>query len=256
MYRWVFLLLLGLFSCQTAPRLIRSSTMETRTGSDFYRLATAMGWKQRDSLLMEFVKAGHIPDFLSQLLPLRIRVKDSLSGDWIKAVFYVTPDYFSLGTNQDWARVPMTAKTAQQLLDKFHCFAPTPQLVDRIHAQAMVKLEPVPLYAFRDSTPTMWHHHLIIEGQRRAKVGLISGIKKDIVFMRSAGDSVRADRVGIYGWHRLNDQPIQPFYQGHLWWYADYSHGLRLVYRKVKLESGWIDIQEILRDPRLRQLLF
>lgn len=256
MCRWVFLLLLGLISCQSAPRLVRSTSTVTRKGSDFYRSAAAMGWKQRDSLLMDFVEAGHIPDFLSSLEPVQVKVKDSVSGHWIKAIFYVTPDYFSVGTNQDWARVPMTAKTAQQLLDKFHCFAPTPQLVDKIHAQAIVKLEPIPLYAFRDSTPTMWHHHLIIEGQRRAKAGLISGIKKDIVFMRSASDSVRTDRVGIYGWHRLNNQPIQPFYQGHVWWYADYSHGLRLVYRGIKIGNRWMDVNEVLADPRLRQLLF
>lgn len=256
MRRWVFLLLLGLISCQSAPRLVRSTSTVSRTGSDFYRTAAAMGWKQRDSLLMDFVEAGHIPDFLSSLEPVQIKVKDSVRGHWIRAVFYVTRDYFSVGTNHDWARVPMTAKMAQQLLDKFHCFAPTPQLVDKIHAQAIVKLEPIPLYAFRDSTPTMWHHHLIIEGQRAGKKGLITGIKKDIVFMRSASDSVRTDRVGIYGWHRLNSQPIQPFYQGHVWWYADYSHGLRLVYRRIKIGNRWMDVNEVLADPRLRQLLF
>ena len=46
---------------------------------------------------------------------------------------------------------------------------------------AKVKLEPVPMYAFRDSTPTMWQHHLIIEGQRKGRKGLIAGIKKDVV---------------------------------------------------------------------------
>lgn len=256
MYRLVILLSLGLFSCHTAPRLIRSSPTQTHTGSDFFRAAASMGWKQRDSLLLDYVEQGNVPDFLLHLIPVKVTAKDTVSGEWIKAVFYVTPDYFSVGTNQDWARVPVTAKTAQQLLDKLQCFAPTPQLVDRIHAQATVKLEPVPMYAYRDSTPTIWHHHLIIEGQRRGKAGLISGIKKDIVFMRSVVDSVRSDRVGIYGWHRLNNQPIQPFYQGHVWWYADYSHGLRLVYRKIKIGKRWMDVQEVLRDPRLRQLLF
>ena len=54
-------------------------------------------------------------------------------------------------------------------------------MVDDIYKAAKVKLEPVPMYAFRDSTPTMWHHHLIIEGQRKGRKGLIAGIQKDVV---------------------------------------------------------------------------
>jgi hypothetical protein len=256
MYRWLILLLGGLFSCQSTPRLVWSSPKNDRTGSEFYRSAASMGWKQRDSLLLDFVEKGNVPAFLSQLVPVQIAVSDSISGQPIRATFFVSPDYLSIGINKDWARVPVSAKTAAVVLAKLRCFAPTPQLVSRIHEQARVKLEPVPLFAYRDSTPTMWHHHLIIEGQRKGKKGLISGIKKDIVFLRSPKDSVRADRVGIYGWYRLNNQPIQPFYQGHVWWYADYSHGLRLVYRKIRVEKRWVEIEEVLKDPRLRQLLF
>ena len=256
MYRWLVLLVGGLFSCQSAPRLLGSYPKNDRTGSEFYRLAAGMGWKQRDSLLLDFVEKGNVPGFLFQLVPVRVSVLDSVSGNPVRATFFVSPDYLGVGTNKDWARVPVTAKTATVVLGKLHCFAPTPALVNRIHEQATVKLEPVPMYAYRDSTPTMWHHHLIIEGQRKGKQGLISGIKKDMVFMRTPGDSVRVDRVGIYGWHRLNNQPIQPFYQGHVWWYADYSHGLRLVYRKIRVEQRWVDIEEVLKDARLRQLLF
>ncbi len=37
------------------------------------------------------------------------------------------------------------------------------------------------MYAFRDSTITMYQHHLIVEGQRKLRQGLIAGIKKDVV---------------------------------------------------------------------------
>ena len=215
-----------------------------------------MGWKQRDSLLLDWVDKGRVPSFLSKLVPIQVQVKDSLTNKTIRATFFVAPDYFSLGNDKDWARVPLSAKAAQQVLQKLNSVAPTPKLVDLIDQQASLRLEPVPLYAFRDSTPTMWHHHLIVEGQRKGRKGLISGIKKDIVFMRAPGDSVRQDRVGIYGWHRLTHKPIQPFYQGHVWWYADYSHGLRLVSRKVKVDHQWMDISALLNNPIYRQLLF
>lgn len=53
-------------------------------------------------------------------------------------------------------------------------------MVDDIYKAAKVKLEPVPMFAFRDSTPTMWQHHLIIEGQRKDRRGLIAGIKRTL----------------------------------------------------------------------------
>ena len=225
-------------------------------GAAFYHQSFGMGWASRDSFILAKASEGNIPQFLGKFVPVTMRIKDSVTQKTLAATFYVSPDYFSIGTDQDWARVAPTAKAAKQVLEKLHCVAPTPKLVDQIDAQARVRLEPVPLYAYRDSTPTMWHHHLIIEGQRKGKPGLISGIKKDIVFMKAPGDSVRTDRIGIYGWHKPDHRPIQPFYQGHVWWYADYSHGLRLVSRRVKLGKRFVDIHEMLDDPVLRQFLF
>ena len=106
---------------------------------------------------------------------------------------------------------------------------PTTELVDQIYAAARVKLDPVPMYAYRDSTPTFWQHHLIIEGQRKGRKGLIAGIQKDMVQTERLKAYPNNDRVAIYGWHQLNGKPIQPLYLGHVWWYVDYSQGLRLV---------------------------
>lgn len=255
MYRWLFLLL-PLLSCNSGKKLSVPSSEQPWTGTEFYQRTMSMGWASRDSVALERASFGNIPSFLQKMKPVTIRIWDSLNQKTLHATFFVSPDYFSIGTDKDWARIPLTARGAQRVLEKLNCVAPTPKLVDAIYEQAAVKLEPVPLYAFRDSTATMWHHHLIIEGQRKGHKGLISGIKKDIVFMKSPVDSVRADRVGIYGWHRMNHRPIQPFYQGHVWWYADYSHGLRLVSNHVKLGHQLVTIQQLLNDPVLRQLLF
>lgn len=51
-------------------------------------------------------------------------------------------------------------------------------MVEEIYTHSKVQLEPIPMYAFRDSTITMWQHHLMIEALRKGKRGLISGIKK------------------------------------------------------------------------------
>ena len=125
-------------------------------------------------------------------------------------------------------------------------------MVNDIYEKAAIRLEPVPMYAYRDSTVTMWQHHLIIEGQRKGRKGLIAGIKKDVVISSRIKDSTR---VAIYGWHRLNGDPIQPLYTGHVYWWVDYSQGIRLVYRKLRVEGKWVDYTAVLSNPRLRPLL-
>jgi hypothetical protein len=91
-------------------------------------------------------------------------------------------------------------------------------MVDDIYKAAKVKPEPVPMYAFRDSTPTIWHHHLIIEGQRGGRKGLIARIKKDVVITGKILRDPKQDRVAIYGWHKPDGKPIQPLYTGHVNW--------------------------------------
>lgn len=154
----------------------------------------------------------------------------------------------AIGTDDDWARIPLTPIAGQSLAESMDCVLPTPAMVDAIYQAANVKLEPVPLYAFRDSTPVFLHHHLIIEGQRKSRKGLIAGIKKDVVRDNSPAHNKKTDRVIIYGWHRLDGKPIQQVYSGHVNWYVDYSHGVRLVAKKIKLDGKWAEIGELMAD--------
>ena len=62
-------------------------------------------------------------------------------------------------------------------------------------------------------------------------------------------------RVAIYGWHQLNGKLIQPLYTGHVNWWVDYSQGIRLVYRKIRVNGKWMDYMDILKDPVLQKLL-
>ncbi|OJU27515.1 MAG: hypothetical protein BGN92_14030 [Sphingobacteriales bacterium 41-5] len=250
------IIILVLFSC--SPKLSQKTARSSGrliTGSEFYQEAIQMQWKQRDSFAVTRITAGNFPSFLRKLKKVNVSMLDSTSGKTIKASYFVTPDYLSIGTNKDWARIPLTPIAAQQLADAFNCFLPTTKIVDDIYKTARVKLEPVPMYIYRDSTVTMWQHHLIIEGQRRNRKGLIAGIKKDVVISRKIGRSEKPNRVAIYGWHLMNGKPIQPLYTGHVNWYADYSHGIRLVYRKIKVNGKWMDYVDVLSDPVLRKLI-
>lgn len=224
------------------------------TGTIFYKTAAAYKWKERDSLAVQEILTGNIPSFSKHFVPVHSQIKDS-TGKIHEAVFYVMPDYLSIGTDEDWARIPLTPMAAQKIADSFNCFLPTRKMVDLIYQQATVKLEPVPMYAFRDSSVTMWQHHLIIEGQRKGRKGLIAGIKKDLVISGKILNDAKPNREAIYGWHKLNGEPIQPLYTGHVNWWVDYSHGTRLVYRNIKVDGMDMDYIDVLKNPVLQKLL-
>ena len=244
-----------LFSCTTTKRVHWPERFSDKTGNEFYHEAFAMNWKERDSFVVKEILAGNVPDFLKKFVAIHVSIKDSITGKLIRVVYYAAPDYLSVGTARDWARINITPHAAQKIADTFDCFLPTRKMVDDIYRAAKVKLEPVPMYAFRDSTPTMWQHHLIIEGQRKGRKGLIAGIQKDVVISGKISRDNKADRVAIYGWHKLDGTPIQPLYTGHVYWWVDYSQGIRLIYRKIKVQNKWMDYIDVLKDPLLQKLL-
>lgn len=214
-----------------------------------------MQWRQRDSFAQQQILAGNMPSFLFTWKEIKTSILDSATGKQIEAVYRVMPDYLSIGNDSDWARIPLTPMTAQRIADSLHCFLPTRKIVDDIYREAIVKLEPVPMFAFRDSTPTFWQHHLIIEGQRKGRKGLIASIKKDLVISDKVSRDSRPSREAIYGWHQLNGKAIQPLYTGHINWYVDYSHGIRLVDRHIKVDGHWYDYTEVLKHPLWKRLL-
>ncbi len=242
-------------SCSTTKQMHWPSRSNTTGATAFYQTTASWKWRERDSLAKVFILSGNYPSFLAKFVRVNVSLTDSITGKTINAHYFVAPDYLSLGTDDDWARIPLTPMAAQVIADSFHCFLPTRKMVNDIYEQSVVKLAPVPMYAFRDSSVTMWQHHLIIEGQRRGKKGLISGIKKDVVLSGKLSRDTKPDREAIYGWHKLDGKPIQPLYTGHINWWVDYSHGIRLVYRTVWVDGKAMDYTEVLKNPSLQKLL-
>jgi len=250
--------IVALFSCQSKYLQVKfpaPNTDERLAGSAFYDSVKKMNWKEREAIALPQLLNGNMPGFLLRFVAIHTSIVDSATGKTIKATYFVSPDYISIGTNEDWARIPLTPMSAQPLADTLHCFLPTRKMVNDIYQQATVKLAPMPMFAFRDSSVTMYQHHLIIEGQRQGKKGLIAGIKKDVVITDKLTRSDKKDRVAIYGWHLLNGQVIQPLYTGHINWWVDYSHGIRLVYRTIIVDGKKMDYTDVMKDAVLRRLL-
>jgi hypothetical protein len=75
---------------------------------------------------------------------------------------------------------------------------------------------------------------------------LLAGHKKDLVLANRL--SSNRGRVAIYGWHRGNGDPIQPLSTVHGEYYADYSHGIRLVSRTAYVNGRPVDLRSLLTD--------
>lgn len=255
--RYVFFIGIFLSACTATKYMhwpVPADPANAETGSAFYHKVASAKWKERDSLALLQIEAGNIPPFLRKFVRVRVSMLTE-DGQKLTACYYVAPDYLSLGTKHDWARIPLTPMAAQRIADSFHCFLPTRKMVNDIYAQASVKLAPVPMYAFRDSSVTMWQHHLIIEGQRKGRKGLIAGIKKDLVLSGKLLRETRPNREAIYGWHTLDGKSIQPLYTGHINWWVDYSHGIRLVYEIIWVNGKPMQYTEVLKNPLLQKLL-
>lgn len=242
-------------ACNSSKHLsLTSRPSAAQTGSAFYKTVFAVGWVEREELAKKEILAGNVPAFLRSFVAVNTSITTA-EGRRIDAVYFVLPDYLSIGTDDDFARIPLTPMAAQVIADSLRCFLPTRKMVDDIYRAAAVKLEPVPMYALRDSAVTMFHHNLIVEGQRRLRPGLIAGIKKDVVITGKILRDPKPDRVAIYGWHKPDGRPIQPLYTGHVNWYVDYSHGVRLVSRTIHVNGKPMDYIDVLKDSTLKKLL-
>lgn len=224
------------------------------SGSVFYQQVLRFQWQKRDSFAVAEILKGSVPNFLKKFVAVKSFYTDTL-GNQHSAIFFASVDYVSIGNNQDWARVPLTPMAAQKIADSFHCFLPTKKMVDLIYQQAKIKLQPMPMYIYRDSSITMWQHHLIIEGQRNNKKGLIGGIKKDVILSAKIFDNTNTNKVAIYGWHELNEIPIQPVYTKHANWYVDYSHGIRLIHETIIVDGKKMLYTDVLKNPILKNLI-
>ena len=147
--------------------------------------------------------------------------------------------------------------TAQKICDRFNMLLPTRKMVNDIYKQANVKLPPSPMKAGNEMAGINYYvrHQATVEGQLRgaSREALIAGHKKDIVNTNKLVD--RPLQVAIYGWHRMDGNPIQPLSLVHINTYADYSHGVRLIQESMVVDGSVMRVRDVLRDPQLNVLI-
>jgi hypothetical protein len=213
---------------------------------------------QREQAIKDELLRGNLPAFLRKLVPVRLSY-ETPGGKPLIATIFVAPDYLAIGSNEDFLRIPMDLFTAESVAKQFGFILPTKKMVDAIYAQAAYHLMPQPMKACPEMRSTEYYrtHNLMIQQQMHAlgiPLGeLISGDKKDLVVTNLL--SFNPGKIAIYGWHRSNGAPIQPLSTVHGAFYADYSHGIRLISDTILVNGKRRSIYDALRDPLLAKVL-
>jgi hypothetical protein len=199
---------------------------------------------EREQWIYAQVISGNVPNWLRTLKPI------SVTAPGHTATYYVTPDYFAIGSDTDYFLMPMTPLLAQRLGDRLGYSLPTRKMVNQIWTNATVKLSPSTIPADPDmiTVPYFAQHNAAVRTQRNATTNaqplgaLVGGDKKDLIisariYTNFASPSITKPVV-IYGWHYTSGSPIQPVYNGHEETYADYSHGIRFVQMNLTVDGS------------------
>lgn len=222
----------------------------------FNEMENLSGDEREQWILKESLK-GNFPRFLTKFK--KITNTKRFKGKKFTISLWVMPDYFALGSDSDFFRVPMTPLTAQRIAYYLNCSLPNQFIVDLIFSQAEVKLKPI---LFKSSTKIVepeyfYHHNLLIQKQLSPKKisisKLVAGHKKDIVLSNRLID--RPNRVALYGMHQNLKNPLQPLSLSHNDGYVDYSHGTRFISNTIKINGIFYSLQESMSHPVISKLL-
>ena len=231
-------------------------------GSEFVVQVSGLSVEDREKAVVREILSGNVPSFWRELKSLKIN--QTVDAENYELVYFVSCDYMAIGSDQDYLYIPLTPSTAQYLADELNCSLPTKKIVDMIYTNSEITLSPQPIppsdkmttiQVFEQHTDSIKQQFSILGFDRSAN-GIVAGHKKDIIISNIIYDSDGTnDRVVIYGWHKSENNPIQPVYNGHTAMYADYSHGVRLISRLAFINGDSIHLDDILRDPNLSTLL-
>ena len=237
------------------------------SGWNFMLKADKMGFWRLEDAIVEAVLAGNMPEQLKSFrkIVFKTPVVDSVEvlRKPHKVEIWVLPDYISIGTSDNFVRMPMGPLAAQRIADSLNCILPTTFLVHRIAevSQGHLNIFPFRPLGSRNSQPIVYQDsnnaiNALYDAKGYKFGQFISGLKKDVVLTYKIHTLPgNENRVAIYGWHHPSGRCQQPLHVKHGNFYADYSHGIRMVYRKVLVDGKEYDAREILESPQLYRLL-
>jgi hypothetical protein len=227
------------------------------SGSEFAKTILSLGpVQEREDAILSQIQSGNVPEFMRTFSEVVVKENNN------ELKYFVAPDYLCVGNDADFIRTPMTPITAMKIGSLFNCILPTQKMALQIFAAADLKCNPDPMGAPYDgttmcSTQRFIDHNAKIQKQIANKTyKLITGIKKDVVYVKELLLSAFKKNECIFGWFYPNGQYIQNLqYAAHDLQWRDYSHGLRLVSRKCTINGKDADLFDILNSKEYASLI-
>lgn len=244
--------------CGSSAKKIPQRSASAWGARAFLDAIARMNEPERDRAIRGELMAGNFPAFLRKIQPVTLNARTA-DGAAVRLTLCVMADYLSIGSDEDFVRVPMGLPTALSVAARLGFTLPTRSMVNLIYRESAVRLAPQPLPPGDQMRSTDYFrlHNAMVRRQRELNDSppdaLMAGHKKDLVMSTRLWS--QPDRVAIYGWHRGPDAPIQPLSTVHGARYADYSHGVRLVSTVVFVNDTPRSIFDVLADQDLAPLL-
>ncbi len=235
-------------------------------GDYFQRILGKTGAAREQEALRAF-EAGEIPDaLLKKAWPTITFSGQAKDGTAHTLEVPVAPNFFAVGTDASPFFLPIWPTTAQKIADSLYSILPTKKLADEIHKKATN-------ISMAGAIPAIepWYHAGGVPGdignsgawnvanQNRKKIGaarfdtLVDGHGKNVLI----APELTGAHVLIYGGVRGDGGwPLQGLSgERHAWYYVDYSHMIRFISRRAKLDGVDVDLANIVRDKNLYQLV-
>lgn len=265
----------SLGGCQTCVRASVGEGITGKNGLEYLDAISKMApGVSRERTVLDWVRARAMPPSL----------RDYASWPWVtltdgthKLEIQVSPDFWKLGVDEETAAMaPMWPTTAQAVADELSLRTISPKIAKAIYQQAKIKGDILsnlvnpgePWYNLKTGAPRNIDDSGAIASSDKkrmlwlAKVApsdrkglLIAGHAKDVVHQGPTGSG---DNVAIYGGGggTVDGWAVQSFPGPHEWSYGpDYSHGVRLMRKKAKLDGKTILIDDVFTNPKLAHLV-
>lgn len=238
---------------------IKNPTNSLVTSQVFKKMIEHCNRFEREEVIQGLILEGQVPSWQRQFVDVTItKIIDKQEKI---LTLKVLPDYLTIGTDDEFVRIPMFPITAQKIADEWDCLLPTTKIVNSVWHQSLAKVAPQPWGPPYDAS-MMNNDRIFVHNDRieksfakinATKQSLKAGHKKDVVITNEL--IKKQKRVAIYGWHNLDGSNIQPLYLGHEATYADYSHGIRLISRECILNESCCDLESIMKSESLHKLV-
>lgn len=261
---------------------------DAQGGAQFLSSLRGLSQQQAEERIFQEISRGNVPDFVRPENYREITVSTVIGQETVEARIRVAPDYFAIGSNSDFARVPITPILAQRIAQRFGLSLPTQRIADLIDVEARRTGGVLPFIGAGDiasrvtdpetgrKVSARWNYKVYGAYEARwmesvdfalmqntminertaepARSAVRSGHKKDVIYHP---DVIGTGKVAI--WRR----GVQPLSTIHHERYQDYSHGIRFVSGVVELtyrREGAAEraerrsMPDVLNDPALYRL--